>query len=83
MQNLDQIREELQRSGQAEKLKTLASSAEGQKLGRLLDRKTVEEAARRGDTEALRLELSRVLATDEGRRLSAALEQLFRGQGHG
>ena len=44
MQNLEQIREELQRSGQAERLKTLANSADGRKLSQMLDRRAVEEA---------------------------------------
>ena len=67
MQNLEQIREELQRSGQAERLKTLANSADGRKLSQMLDRRAVGS----------------VLATEEGRRLSAELEKLFREQGHG
>ncbi len=83
MQNLEQIREELQRSGQAERLKTLANSADGRKLSQMLDRRAVEEAAKKGDSEALRRAVGSVLATEEGRRLSAALEKLFRGQDHG
>ena len=83
MQNLDQMREELRRSGQAERLQSLAASPEGQKLGRMLDRQAVEAALQRGDAAALQQALGPLLASAEGQRLSRELEKLFRGGGHG
>ena len=83
MQDLEKLKEELQRRGQAERLKTLADSADGQKLGRMVDREALQEAMRKGDAEALRGILGRLLATDEGRRLNAQVQSMLRGQGHG
>ena len=83
MQNLEQIGEELQRRGQAEQLKTLAASADGQKLRGMVDRTALAEAARSGDTEALRSIMSRLLSTAEGRRLSAEVQKMLREKGHG
>ena len=83
MQDLDKLREELQRSGRAGQLKSLADSADGQKLGRMVDREALQEAMRKGDAEALRGILGRLLATDEGRRLNEQVQSMLRGQGHG
>lgn len=83
MQNWEKIGQELQRSGQAEKLKTLANSADGQKLSQMVDQQALAEAARKGDTEALRGLMSRLLATAEGQRLSGEIQKMLREKGHG
>lgn len=83
MQDLEKLREELQRRGQAERLKTLASSADGQKLGRMVDRTALAEAMRKGDAETLRDIMSRLLSTSEGQRLNAELQKMLRGRDHG
>ena len=83
MQNLEELAKELQRRGQAEQLKTLAASADGQQLSRLVDPKALAEAAKSGDTEALRRMMNGLLATAEGQRLSAAVQRLLGEKGHG
>lgn len=83
MQDLKKLVEELRRGEQAERLKTLAASADGQKLGGMLGGTALAEAARNGDAEAMRALLERAMASAEGQRLSRELEKLFRGQGHG
>lgn len=83
MQDLEKLGEELRRRGQEGQLKTLAASADGQKLGRMVDRTALSEALRKGDAEALRGIMSRLLSTDEGRRLNAQVQNMLRGQGHG
>ena len=82
MQDLNKLSEELRRSGQAERLKTLAASADGQKLGRMLDRTALTDAIRRGDGEALRAAVTRLMATEEGRRMNEEIEKLLRGNAH-
>ena len=77
MQNLENISRELQRSGKAQDLRTLAESEDGQKLSRMLDGKTVEQAAKSGDQAALRSMLSQVLSTQEGRRLAERIQKLM------
>lgn len=83
MQDLEKLKEELQRSGQAGQLKTLAASADGQKLGGMVDRAALAEALKKGDAETLRGIMGRLLATDEGRRLSAQVQNMLREKDHG
>lgn len=83
VQNLEKLGEELRRSGQAERLKALSSTADGQRLGQMVDRSALSEALKKGDAEALRGIMSRVLATAEGQRLSAEVQKLLREKGHG
>ncbi len=83
MQDLEKLGEELRRSGQAEKLKGLAATAEGQRLGRMVDRAALSEALRKGDTAALQDMMGRLLRSDEGQRLSAQLQKLMREKPHG
>ena len=77
MQDLEALGRELQRRGKTGELKKLAESADGQRLGRMLDADRVREAARSGDGEALRKLLGGDLATDEGRRLAKQLRELM------
>lgn len=83
VQDLEKIGKELRSNGQAERLKTLAASADGQKLRQMADRSALAEAARKGDTAAMRDMMSRLLATAEGQRLSAELQKLLREKSHG
>ncbi len=77
MQNLETIGRELQRSGKAEDIRKLAASEDGQKLSAMLDGKAVEQAARSGDSEALRSLLEQVLRTREGQRLAENIQKLM------
>ena len=75
MRDLESVGRELERMGKTQKLKSIAESADGQKIGRMLDPKAVEKAAKSGDTDALRGILGQVLSTDEGRRLAESLRK--------
>ena len=77
MQNLETIGRELQRSGKAEDIRKLAASEDRQKLSAMLDGKAVEQAARSGDSEALRSLLGQVLRTREGQRLAENIQKLM------
>ena len=83
MQDLDQLKKQLQQSGQAESLRTLAESPAGRQLGRMLDRQAVEAALRQGDTAALQSAVGKLLESAEGQRLSRELEKLMKERGHG
>ena len=69
--------QELRRQGKAEGIRALADSADGQKLGRMIDAAAVEKAVKGGDSAALRQILQGVLSTDEGRRLAANLRSMM------
>ena len=77
MQDWENISRELQRSGKAGDLRTLAESEDGRKLSRMLDGKAVAQAAKSGDSEALRGILGQVLSTQEGQRLADRIQKLM------
>lgn len=78
MQNFEQLGMELERRGKTDKLKALAETEDVQKLGKMIDPGAVEQAAKSGDSDALRALLSSVLRTEEGRRLAQSVEQMMK-----
>lgn len=75
MKDLERLGEELSRSGKGERLKSLADTAEGKAVSRMVDQEKLERAAKSGDTTALKDILSQVLSTDEGKRLAEKLKK--------
>lgn len=57
-------------------LRRLADSAEGQKLGSLVDGEALEKAVRGGDTAAMQRMLAQVLQSPEGRKLADQIRRL-------
>mgnify|MGYP000021192102 CR=1 FL=1 len=78
MQNFEELGRELERRGKTDKLKALADSQDVQKLGKMIDPAAVEQAAKSGDSNAIRSLLSSVLSTEEGRRLAQSVQQLMK-----
>ena len=77
MQNFESIGRELERRGKTEGIKKIAESADGQRLSQMIDAKAVENAAKSGDSEALRSILGSVLSTAEGKRLAESVRKLM------
>lgn len=77
MQNFESIGRELQRRGKTEGIKHFAESEDGKKLGRMIDAKAIENAARSGNSDALRSILGSVLGTEEGKRLAESVRRLM------
>jgi len=75
MNELERLGKQLSESGKTDKLKSIADSADGKALSNMLDAAEVERAAKSGDMAALQGILSRVLNTDEGRRLAENLKK--------
>ena len=75
MLDLERVKAEIEKSGKKDRLKSLADSAEGRAVSRMLDPAAVEKAAKSGDTAALQSILSDVLSTDEGKRLAERLKK--------
>ena len=75
MKDLEKLGAELNKSGKGEKLKSIADSAEGKAISRMVDQEKLERAAKSGDTAALKDILSQVLSTDEGKRLAEKLKK--------
>lgn len=78
MANLEALGRELERRGKTDDLKRLAESADGQRLGKMIDARAVEQAARSGDAAALSALLRSVLSTEEGKRLARQAENLLK-----
>ncbi len=76
MHNMESMGRELLRGIGEDKLKALADSEEGRKIGKMVDAKTAENAVRSGDAEQMRALLTQVLSTEEGRRLAEKLSEL-------
>ncbi len=77
MQELEKMAQELRRRGKTEGIRALADSADGRKLGSMIDGEAAQRALRSGDSAALQQLLRGVLGTDEGRRLVTELQSLM------
>lgn len=77
MQNLDALRQELEKRGKADALRSLADSADGQRLKGMIDGSALAEAAKKGDSAALQQLLGGLLKTEEGRRLAENVKKLM------
>ena len=70
MNGFEEMEKKLEKTGKMNRLKAIAESNDGKALADALDANKVEQAARSGDTAALKAILSQVLSTDEGKRLA-------------
>lgn len=77
MQKFSDVSRELEKRGKTNDIKRLAESADGQKLGQMVDSKQIERAAASGDSEAIRNILSSVLSTEEGRRIAENVRRMM------
>ena len=78
MQNFETLGRELERRGKTGEIRRLAESADGKSLAARIDAKAVEDAARSGDSDALRSILRQVLSTGEGQRLAASIRKMMK-----
>ena len=76
MRDVESFGRELMQGKTAEQLRSLMNSAEGQRLGQVISAEEAERAAKSGDASQMRAVLSKVLNTDEGRRLAARLSEI-------
>ncbi len=60
-------------------LQGLAQSADGQRLGAMLDAQAAQRAAQSGDMTALKGMLEKLLATPEGQRLAEEVKKAVKG----
>ncbi len=75
--NLEELGRRLQQSGKADKIKQIAQSEEGAKLSSLVDAKAIEAAAKSGDDKALRDMLSKILSTEDGKKLAENIRKIM------
>jgi len=77
MQDFKELGRELERRGKTGELRALAESEDGARLSAMLDTEKLSEAAKSGDSAALRRMLGGVLRTEEGRRLAENIRKLM------
>ncbi|HHU22908.1 MAG TPA: hypothetical protein GXZ52_05755 [Clostridiales bacterium] len=77
MKDLNEIGKMLMNSSKADKIKAAANSPEAQKLSKIIDARSVEQAAKSGDMATLQKALAQVMSTEEGKRLAARLSEEF------
>ena len=65
-------------AGKKGQLEKLASSRDGQAVKSILRGRNIEEAVKKGDTEAIKSALSEILKTDAGARLASQLQELMK-----
>lgn len=66
-------------AGKQEKLQKLADSGDGKKVGAMLEGNVAfQRALEKGDTDALKKQISALLATEEGARLARQLSGIFK-----
>lgn len=73
MRELEEMAKRLEESGKSDELRAIANSPEGERIGRLLNEDEVGKAVRSGDSAALKDILTKVLSTDDGRKLAEQL----------
>jgi len=77
LNRFEDIGRELERRGKSDKIRQLAESPDGQRLSSIIDVKAVESAAKNGDSAALSGILSKVLSTEEGKRLAEDIRRMM------
>ena len=75
--NLEELSRKLQQSGKADKIKQIAQSDVGARLGGMLDSNAIESAAKSGDDQALRRMLAQILSTEDGQKLAQSIRQIM------
>jgi len=77
MQNFEQLGRELERRGKTQELRALAESEDGARLAAMLDGDRLQQAAKSGDSAALRAMLGSILHTEEGKRLAEGIRKMM------
>ena len=77
MQDLESMARALQREGKTARIRALADSDDGRRLGQMIDAGAVEKALKGGDSAALQQILRGVLGTAEGQRLAESLRKVM------
>ena len=80
MNELEKLGGELLQGEQGEVIRRLADTDAARRLQQRVDTGALERAAKAGDTEAMRAQLSRALSGAEGQALLQQLQAALRGQ---
>lgn len=77
MNSFEKMKGELLKGGNRRELDSVVNSAEGKKIGSMVDGNALKKAVAQGDTETMNRILGQVLATDEGKALAKRISESF------
>jgi len=77
MSNFDKMKNELLKGGNAGAINKVVNSAEGKKIGSMVDGNALKKAVTEGDNETINRILGQVLATEEGKTLAKRISESF------
>ena len=77
MSDFGKMSKELLKGGKAGELKNVVNSAEGKKIGNMVDGNALKKAVAEGDNDTMNRILSQVLSTEEGKALAKKISESF------
>ena len=77
MQDLENFGRKVMSGDKAGELDKIANSADGKKMAGMVDTDKLEQAAKDGNAQALQEILSKLLSTDEGKRLAKSISEVM------
>lgn len=77
MSDFDKMSKELLKGGKAKELNNVINSAEGKKIGSIVDGNALKKAFSEGDKDTLNRILNQVLSTEEGKSLAKKINESF------
>ncbi len=77
MGDFEKLSKEFMKSGKANSLGDLVGSAEGKKIGKMIDGEKLKKAAMSGDNATVSDIVGKVMATEEGQKLFKMISERF------
>ena len=77
MKDFDRMSKDLLKGDKAGDLKNVVNSAEGQKIGKMVDGNALKKAIASGDNDTVNRIMNQVLSTDEGKALAKKISDSF------
>jgi len=77
MNNFDKMSKDILKGGKAGGLNNVINSAEGKKIGNMVDGNALKKAVATGDNDTVNRILNQVLSTEEGKSLAKKISENF------
>lgn len=77
MGDFEKLSKEFMKNGKANSFNDLVGSAEGKKIGKMIDGEKLKKAAMSGDKETVSEIVGKVMATEEGQKLFKMINERF------
>ncbi len=77
MNDFEKMKKDVLKGGKAGELKKAVNSAEGQKIGKMVDGNALKKAVAEGDMDTVNKIMSQVLSTNEGKALAQRISDSF------